>query len=323
MRSIFGECSGNVRSTPTPKDCFRTVKVSRAPAPWRLRTMPSQTWIRARWPSITLKCTLTVSPALNCGMSSRIWARSIDSITLLIGKAALRTGRGMLPKMDPFGSALDLDDLAADVRQRNKAPDAGVTRRAPIVAQNEVHARRVAVERPAGRNVLHRERSGVSPRRRHVRLRKVPAVDVDRAALLLPAVTGKTDHSLDEEPARAALQQCTPRRLEDDDVAPAGFFVLVRNRVDQVPAGGLAARGRLAAMKRRLHRRRRDTVDMAPTLLRAARCEQEHREQRGPVHQWNEMRLGGQYVAKTLPIRFFFGTRPQTRESHDDFRLSP
>jgi hypothetical protein len=26
MRSIFGECSGNVRSTPTPKDCLRTVK---------------------------------------------------------------------------------------------------------------------------------------------------------------------------------------------------------------------------------------------------------------------------------------------------------
>src|SRR3954469_19259063 len=39
--------------------------------------------------------------------------------------------------------------------------------------------------------------------------------------------------------------------------------------------------------------------------------------------QWNEMRLGGQYVAKTLPIRFFRGTRPQTRESQDDFRLSP
>ena len=31
--SIFGECSGNVRSTPTPKDCLRTVKVSRTPEP--------------------------------------------------------------------------------------------------------------------------------------------------------------------------------------------------------------------------------------------------------------------------------------------------
>src|SRR3954462_10775658 len=30
--SIFGECTGNVRSTPTPKDCLRTVNVSRAGA---------------------------------------------------------------------------------------------------------------------------------------------------------------------------------------------------------------------------------------------------------------------------------------------------
>ena len=33
--------------------------------------------------------------------------------------------------------------------------------------------------------------------------------------------------------------------------------------------------------------------------------------------QCNEMRFGGQYVAKTLPIRFSRGTVPQRRESHD------
>ena len=46
-RSIFGEWSGNVRSTPTPNDCLRTVKVSRAPLPWRAMTMPSKTWVRS------------------------------------------------------------------------------------------------------------------------------------------------------------------------------------------------------------------------------------------------------------------------------------
>jgi len=55
MRSIFGECTGNVRSTPTPKDCLRTVKVSRAPWPWRLSTIPSKTWVRRRAPSTTWK----------------------------------------------------------------------------------------------------------------------------------------------------------------------------------------------------------------------------------------------------------------------------
>ena len=36
MRSILGECTGKVRSTPTPNDCLRTVNVSRTPLPWRL-----------------------------------------------------------------------------------------------------------------------------------------------------------------------------------------------------------------------------------------------------------------------------------------------
>ena len=60
--SIFGECSGNVRSTPTPNEFLRTVNVSRAPAPWRLITMPSNTWIRWRGPSITRKWTRTCRP---------------------------------------------------------------------------------------------------------------------------------------------------------------------------------------------------------------------------------------------------------------------
>jgi hypothetical protein len=30
-----------------------------------------------------------------------------------------------------------------------------------------------------------------------------------------------------------------------------------------------------------------------------------------------EILLGGQYVAKTFPIRFFRGTVPHSRESHD------
>ena len=39
--------------------------------------------------------------------------------------------------------------------------------------------------------------------------------------------------------------------------------------------------------------------------------------------QRREMRFGGQYVAKTFPIRFPRGTEPQSRESHDEERLSP
>src|SRR5438067_13066988 len=137
MRSIFGECRGNVRSTPTPKDCLRTVKVSRAPAPWRFRTMPSKTWIRWRWPSITLKWTRTVSPALNFGRSARSWARSRVSITSLIAKAP-RRGDGMLADVDHPRSALDLVDLADQVLARDASPDPRVARGAAVVAEQEV-----------------------------------------------------------------------------------------------------------------------------------------------------------------------------------------
>ena len=59
--------AGSVRSTPTPKDCLRTVKVSRTPLPWRLITTPSKTWVRVRLPSMTWKWTRTRSPAANRG----------------------------------------------------------------------------------------------------------------------------------------------------------------------------------------------------------------------------------------------------------------
>src|SRR5688572_7608613 len=86
MRSIFGECTGNVRSTPTPNDCLRTVNVSRTPWPWRLMTTPSKTWVRRRVPSITWKWTRTRSPEAKVG-TRRSCARSRVSITVLMKEA--------------------------------------------------------------------------------------------------------------------------------------------------------------------------------------------------------------------------------------------
>src|SRR5271154_7594013 len=72
-----------MRSTPTPKDCLRTVNVSRAPWPWRLMTTPSNTCTRLRAPSITWKWTLTRSPGAKLG-TRRNCARSMDAMTLLM-----------------------------------------------------------------------------------------------------------------------------------------------------------------------------------------------------------------------------------------------
>ena len=48
-----GECTGNVRSTPTPCEILRTVNVSRAPPPLRAITRPWNTWMRSFSPSLT------------------------------------------------------------------------------------------------------------------------------------------------------------------------------------------------------------------------------------------------------------------------------
>ena len=71
-------CNGNVRSTPTPEEILRTVKVSEIPPPRRLITTPSNTWIRSREPSTIRTCTRKVSPVRNVGKS----VRNCDFVTL-------------------------------------------------------------------------------------------------------------------------------------------------------------------------------------------------------------------------------------------------
>ena len=51
---MVGECTGKVRSTPTLNETLRTVNVSRIPPPCRRITTPWNTWIRERFPSVTL-----------------------------------------------------------------------------------------------------------------------------------------------------------------------------------------------------------------------------------------------------------------------------
>ena len=57
--------------------------------------MPSKTWIRWRLPSMTLKWTRSVSPALNCGRSVRMLRCSRLSIVVFIGKERPEGRRGM------------------------------------------------------------------------------------------------------------------------------------------------------------------------------------------------------------------------------------
>src|SRR4029453_17960257 len=64
-RSMRGECSGKVRSTPTPYEMRRTVNDARPPSPRRRIPIPSKGVVRSFSPSMTFTCTRTVSPAVN------------------------------------------------------------------------------------------------------------------------------------------------------------------------------------------------------------------------------------------------------------------
>src|SRR5690242_372198 len=172
MRSIFGECTGKVRSTPTPNDCLRTVNVSRTPAPWRLSTIPSKTCTRRRWPSITWKCTRTVSPALNGGRFVRSWRCSMLSITLLIERGP-SARRGMLAEGDPARRPVGHEDRPDQILARHRPEAAGVAGLAAVVAHEEVVALRHA---PALARELRVLPAAV---RRDVRLVEPAAVDVD------------------------------------------------------------------------------------------------------------------------------------------------
>src|SRR5256885_3840166 len=67
ISAIEGECSGKIRSTPTPAEIFRTVKVSLMPAPRRAMHTPSNACSRSLSPSRTRTITRTVSPGANAG----------------------------------------------------------------------------------------------------------------------------------------------------------------------------------------------------------------------------------------------------------------
>src|SRR2546428_7339848 len=112
MRSMRGECTGKVRSTPTPYDVLRTVKVSRLAPPLRPMTVPSKTWMRSLSPSTTRTCTRTVSPGLKGGTSLRSCSASMRSMGF-IGQEPFLLAVATHTVKDDGGSAADREVVPA------------------------------------------------------------------------------------------------------------------------------------------------------------------------------------------------------------------
>src|SRR3954447_7676520 len=278
MRSIFGECTGNVRSTPTPNDCLRTVKVSRAPAPCRLSTIPSKTCTRRRVPSMTWKCTRTVSPALKRG-TLRSWARSRSWMTLLMergaGRPTARVPNGRAARLleaDPVGRPVDEEDDADQLVAGHPAPAAGVAGLGTVVAHHEVRARR---DRLGLSVMLAVRESALGWDVRLFQLHefgRAGFLDRDETlVVLVHGVAGQTDHTFHERAPFAALVFDPLGRVEDDDVAAGRRSEVEADAAREHAVARVAetAGTRLAfrAVQRRFHRGRRDAVRVHDPLL--------------------------------------------------------
>jgi hypothetical protein len=83
MASMFGDRIGNLRSTPSPKEILRTVKVSFTPPPSRAMQTPSNAWMRSRSPSLILTMTRRVSPGWKFGISRTASRRAFSSASMV------------------------------------------------------------------------------------------------------------------------------------------------------------------------------------------------------------------------------------------------
>ena len=92
--SIFGEWSGNVRSTPTPNDCLRTVNVSRAPEPCRLMHDPLEHLDAAPLPLDHLEVDANGVARLEPRHVAQLGALDESWMTLLIERGPAADGEG-------------------------------------------------------------------------------------------------------------------------------------------------------------------------------------------------------------------------------------
>src|SRR5262245_10740706 len=107
----------------------------------------------------------------------------------------------------------DLRDLADQIAPWHRAPEAGVARGGAVVAQQEILAAR---HMPAAALVIATPGTDVG-------LGELPAVDEDEAAAFADRLPRQPDQALHEGTAGAADLSSSPRRPEDDDVAPSRF----------------------------------------------------------------------------------------------------
>src|SRR5712664_2437782 len=161
ISAIEGACSGKIRSTPTPAEILRTVKVSLMPPPRRAMQMPSNACRRSFSPSRTRTMTRTVSPGAKAGMLSRKF-----SITTCSSRRSFPinpvSARASGARLGPPAMPQSCRGRHSTIRPGRRARDswaAACSLAAPIILHNanrttpihDLPARRAAAVRPRPR----------------------------------------------------------------------------------------------------------------------------------------------------------------------------
>src|SRR5215471_1291539 len=221
-----GECTRNVRSTPTPCVTRRTVTFWRRPPPVTRITRPSKTWIRSRVPSTTLAWTRTVSPGRSSGIASFCCSFSSWSMTFMATSSISNGGPGM--RSAPVGDLgvvageQHFGDLEAtpvggpgELRVAS-AGRAGVLRQGGLVAQHAWDEPGHGVHEDHGRQLAAAE---------HVVADGDLAVGQGLADPVVDALVAAADHDqagLSRELGRERLGQRLPPRLHQDHRSRVG-----------------------------------------------------------------------------------------------------
>ena len=249
---MIGECTGNVRSTPTPKLTLRTVKVSRTPLPWRRITTPWNTWTRSRLPSTTRTCTFRVSPGREVGdVVAQLGA--VDEIGgVHRGAPAARADGTAHGSERPCAGAVERPVVRPGTRRAAPAP-----RRVSVRPVEQVGAARPSVRRSAW---ARRQRAirRVVARAQHLGHRPAPELGRPRVLRVLEQRRSANDSSLgrrlvaDARRAPAGRPPRSPRAPRPRRRRARSRRPTARRRTGgRRPAGRRPRSGRRAARTRR------------------------------------------------------------------------
>src|SRR5439155_7560804 len=236
ISAIAGECSGKIRSTPTPAEIFRTVKVALIPPPRRAMHTPSNACSRSLSPSRTRTITRTVSPGSKAVRFVLSPSRSIARNRSIPSPSILVSGPQIWPPLARqslgFGRAPPRDLLVIAAQQYRRHIHSAIARRPRVAGRREepvvvrVCRGRLVVAERAGQQAHHRiehaQRGRLATRQHEIADRQLFRAETIGDPLIHVLVVAAQERQLraDREPDRVPVRERPPARRQQHDGRP-------------------------------------------------------------------------------------------------------